>query len=557
MLERELRLGPAVAHLLAEVGADGVAAVVPDERGGAESDRVSPVLEAPADVDVVAGRVELRVEPADVGQRAPAERHIAARDVLGGLVVEEHVRRPAGCGGDGGGDDVGRGRRDVRPPDGDAPAVHERLDQVREPIGIRHAVRVGVGDHVSGRRGCPGVAGRRQPEGILPQDHQWWPGHGRVRRRPLGLRQNAGRVVGGAIVHDDHLEIGIAQPCTGAQTIGERARAVADADDDRDARGGLGRERKRSLVDAPDRVERELRLARGVDEPEGPVVDVPAAGEPFVGPGEHVGAGDASGERRAQHPVEHRGLFSCAVAPGIDAELGEDQRASIGQVLEACQVTPEGLRVVQVHVHGEEVGGRARVEVLGGRKRRVADQHAGRVAPHRLDESCEEGADGRRPVPADDVGRNLVADEEAEERGVTSERPGRLDDGAARPVHGGGLVQEEHVLRPGHGHEDGESRALGGVEQPDRRDRVRPDRVDADSGHRLEVGAHAVLGRKLLAVVGAAEGAVGDPPQVELTRVPVEEFPGGRRACVRRSGKARALRRGAEQSLGHGGERSH
>ena len=51
--------------LLAQVGADRVAAVVPDHRRRAEAERPAALLQPPADVDVVAGHAELRVEPAD------------------------------------------------------------------------------------------------------------------------------------------------------------------------------------------------------------------------------------------------------------------------------------------------------------------------------------------------------------------------------------------------------------------------------------------------------------------------------------------------------------
>ena len=58
-------LGAAVVELLPPIAADRVAAAVPDHRRGVEAERPAALLEAPADVDVVAGDAELRVEPAD------------------------------------------------------------------------------------------------------------------------------------------------------------------------------------------------------------------------------------------------------------------------------------------------------------------------------------------------------------------------------------------------------------------------------------------------------------------------------------------------------------
>ena len=58
------RLGLAVALLLLPVRAHRVAAMVPDHGGGTEPQRPAPFAQPPADVDVVTGDAELRVEPA-------------------------------------------------------------------------------------------------------------------------------------------------------------------------------------------------------------------------------------------------------------------------------------------------------------------------------------------------------------------------------------------------------------------------------------------------------------------------------------------------------------
>src|SRR6267378_1927428 len=78
----ESRFGPAIAVLLLPISADRVAAVVPHHRCRAEADRPALVLQAPADVDIVAGRAKARVEAADRDQRLLAIRHIAAGNVL-------------------------------------------------------------------------------------------------------------------------------------------------------------------------------------------------------------------------------------------------------------------------------------------------------------------------------------------------------------------------------------------------------------------------------------------------------------------------------------------
>src|SRR5581483_5269844 len=89
------RLGPAVALLLVPVGAERVAAVVPDQRGRAEGERPALLPQAPAGVDVVTSGAEAGVEAADRFQRPAAVGHVAAGDVLRLDVVEEDVYRSA------------------------------------------------------------------------------------------------------------------------------------------------------------------------------------------------------------------------------------------------------------------------------------------------------------------------------------------------------------------------------------------------------------------------------------------------------------------------------
>ena len=74
-------------------------------------------LQAPADVDVVAGDPEPLVEAADLLQRRLAEGHVAARHVLGLAVGDQDVDRPAGRGRDAFGDQAVVVGRDVRPAD--------------------------------------------------------------------------------------------------------------------------------------------------------------------------------------------------------------------------------------------------------------------------------------------------------------------------------------------------------------------------------------------------------------------------------------------------------
>ena len=130
-----------VAHLLAPEGADRGAVVVPDQRRRGEADGAAGALQPPAHVHVVAGAQVDGVEAADGAERLAPHRHVAARDVLGDAIVEQHVGRAARSAGHAlrqprvvVGDDVG-------PAHGDHVRVEERLHQVGEPVAGRRARR--------------------------------------------------------------------------------------------------------------------------------------------------------------------------------------------------------------------------------------------------------------------------------------------------------------------------------------------------------------------------------------------------------------------------------
>ena len=112
-LPLEQRFGVAVAVLLLPVGSERVPMVMPDERAVGEPQGESLLLQPPAHIDVVAGSPELRVESTNLLQRVPAERHADARDVLGLVVRQQHVYRPAGRVGHAVGHPPVVGNRDV------------------------------------------------------------------------------------------------------------------------------------------------------------------------------------------------------------------------------------------------------------------------------------------------------------------------------------------------------------------------------------------------------------------------------------------------------------
>ena len=114
-LEHGLRA--TILALLAPVGTDRTPRLVPNESRGAETEPMSGRQETPADVDVVAGDAELGTKPANLLERPLAERHVAARDVLGLPVGDQHVNRGARRVGEAADDRRAGGRRHVRAAD--------------------------------------------------------------------------------------------------------------------------------------------------------------------------------------------------------------------------------------------------------------------------------------------------------------------------------------------------------------------------------------------------------------------------------------------------------
>src|SRR6266568_3944356 len=123
-LPLEQRLSFSVALLLFPIASHGLPAVVPDHRARVEAEAPAGLLQLPANVDVVAGDVELRVESANPLETFLTDGEVAAGHVFRLLIREQDVDRPAGCIGDridnriiGWRRDVGTADRGVVPAD--------------------------------------------------------------------------------------------------------------------------------------------------------------------------------------------------------------------------------------------------------------------------------------------------------------------------------------------------------------------------------------------------------------------------------------------------------
>ena len=70
--------------------------MMPHHCSSTKTDCVAAVEQAPADIHIIAGDAESFVKPSDPFKNAFAESHVAARNVLGNLVGQQDVPRPAG-----------------------------------------------------------------------------------------------------------------------------------------------------------------------------------------------------------------------------------------------------------------------------------------------------------------------------------------------------------------------------------------------------------------------------------------------------------------------------
>src|SRR6516225_1794060 len=142
MLELQERLCLPVTSLLAQVGARVLPPVMPDESARRDGDPVARLLQAPADIDIVAGLAVLPIEAIDRFQRLPAKSHVAAGNMLGNLVALEDVHWLAG-----GCRHARRkptvGRTQVGSADCRRPAALQLADQMSEPVVVH--VTIGIG----------------------------------------------------------------------------------------------------------------------------------------------------------------------------------------------------------------------------------------------------------------------------------------------------------------------------------------------------------------------------------------------------------------------------
>ena len=169
---------------------------------------------------------------------------------------------------------------------------------------------------------------------------------------------------------------------------------------------------------------------------------------PFVGPREHEDPGAARRKGQANLPVQRRRLALLAVAAAVEADLGDDERKVVGDVLKPRQVGVEGLRSLEVDVEARQVEER-QVQVLGRGEVDVGDQSLRILLLGGAVEALDEALDPAATVPADDRRGDLVADDVAEDSGVPGARAHSLAHDLLDPARSSASGKKRHVLLPG------------------------------------------------------------------------------------------------------------
>ena len=298
---------------------------------------------------------------------------------------------------------------------------------------------------------------------------------------------------------------------------------IVRADDDGDLRVLVQGRQPVGRVPALHGAEGGLAPPLAVDHAEGPVPHVVSAGEPLVGEREHARPRRAHLERGPDLPRQDRRLLLSALAHRVDAELREDDRAAPRERVQPIEVAAEIRLAVQVDVEGEKVG-ELGLEILRGRKIGVAHERARVDLLDHAHELAQKAGDPRGAVPADDVGRNLVADHVGRHRGMARARLHRVRHRSSDVRRHLLRVEEAHVLGPGDSHQQAHAAAGGEVEHVAGRDGEGPEGIGPELGDQVEVPSDGVPVGKLRAQRVRRERPVGDALEEYLVGAGEEEL---------------------------------
>ena len=432
--------------------------------------------------------------------------------MLGGAVVEQYVGRRAGRARDALRHPGIVLRHDVGSARADRVGLQERLHEVDQPGGIDANVGVGVGDDGAGGTSAALRPAQSAVRGIDDGHTGVTPG------------DFAGRV-GRAVVDDDDLVVGVIQLRDRAQTLVEGLGGVAGTDQNGDLRPPAAQPgREAGVRELEGRVgQGRLGAALFVGQPEPPVVDRVAPAPPVVGPRERDRTAGTPLERDADLRRGEQRLALFALAQAVGAPFGQQQRTVAGHDLQVREVVTKVLAAVQVDVERADVEER-KIEVVRRRVVDVGEQRLGRGLLHVVVHVPQKPLDSGRAVPANDTGRDLVADRDEQGRRMAGQPTYLPDDLLAHRAGELAIVEKRDMLRPRNARRDVQSLPRRRIQQLVPRHGVGPYRVDAGPGHQREVLDDPRQRRKLIAVRVGRERAVRHALDQEALRPDLEEL---------------------------------
>ena len=170
----------------------------------------------------------------------------------------------------------------------------------------------------------------------------------------------------------------------------------------------------------------------------------------------------------------------------VQADLGHEQGAVCGEVLEPREVGVVALGFFEIDVIGVEVH-RRDPQILGRRIVDIRDQGIRILVVHGVAHALEEPLDTSRAVPAHDARWDLIPDSEPKHGGVSRAGADRATDPLLDGPCDTWQLQEGDVLLPRHTDEDIQVMSRRRIEHPWLRNVVQPNGVHAVLGHLPEV----------------------------------------------------------------------
>ena len=135
---------------------------MPDDRGRAEGDHAAALLQTPAEVHIITRLAVFRIEAAHLIKRPAVECHVAAGNVLGHDIGEQHMARTPGSRSHAGLDPVFRRWRNVWSAHSGKVAAQECANEIVKPVRVCHAVAVRVYNDITRRFIAANIAGEAQ-----------------------------------------------------------------------------------------------------------------------------------------------------------------------------------------------------------------------------------------------------------------------------------------------------------------------------------------------------------------------------------------------------------